>query len=197
VSYSPQRRTDTIELGQSRALETLKKPLLQALLASRLRGLQMAEDALWEVVDYRNLDDGFGVILDSLGRIVGRGRDGQSDADFKISIQIQIIQNRASGVTSEYLAIGELLQPGAGWAVIDQPPASFLIVAGTTITDPARAAREFEAIRALGTGMTLLVPPPAPSAALRWGWSGDAGIGIPGAGWSSDDTVGGRAGYTL
>jgi hypothetical protein len=196
MTYAPLRRRDHVELAQSRALESLKKPLLQVLLASRVSQLQKIEDALWEVISLRNLDDGFGVILDALGGLVGRGRSNENDAAYKISIQIQIIQNNASGVVADYEAIAALLEPASLWTIDDIGAGGFVLyTAGDPSSNPARAYREFEAIRVLGTGMVLLVSVGTPGEELRWGWSGDALVGVPGLGWSGDDTVGGRAGY--
>lgn len=195
--FNPLRRLDHVEIAQTRQLEKLKKPKLQALLDSRIKGLQLIEDDAWRVLETRNLEDGFGIILDMLGGLVGRGRAGESDADYLVSIQIQIIQNNASGVFPDYEAIAEIFQPDSQWTIDDTYGyAGFVLYpAGDAPPDPQRALREFNAIRALGTAMVVLIPVAGPATALRWGWSGDAAVGNPGLGWSGDASVGGLAGF--
>ncbi len=199
MTYAPIKRRNHVDLAQVRPLDRFKKPHLQALLASRIRGLQRVEDAAWETSELRNLEDGFGAILDAIGAIVGRGRNGQDDADFKVSIAIQIIQNNASGVESDYYAILALLQENTTWVVLSLPDAAFIVYSDKPADDPQRVFDELEAIRVLGTGMTVVLSPVPSGQEFRFGWSGDPGVpgGALGLGWSGDINVGGKLAWQI
>lgn len=112
--YSPAHSTDHVARGLSKFLSQFRnKPLLAALLRSYLNRVQELEDATWEVILNRLLDNAEGVQIDVIGRIVGRGRNNLGDADYKIAVRAQIRINRSSGRPEDVIDVARLsLPPG-------------------------------------------------------------------------------------
>lgn len=53
------------------------------------------------ILNSKNIDDNSGVWLDYLGYIIGVGREGRSDEDFRVAMRLKILINRSSGTTQE------------------------------------------------------------------------------------------------
>lgn len=112
MSYTPVKDTNHEGRGVARLLEQFRRSgNLQAILRSYLRQLQRVEDAAWEVIEKRNLVDGFGVILDNIGRIVGRGREDLDDDHYRIAIRAQIRINRSQGKPKDFTDVAVLATP--------------------------------------------------------------------------------------
>lgn len=112
MTYTPVKDTNHEGRGVARLLEQFKRSgNLQAILRSYLRQLQKIEDAAWEVIEKRNLVDGFGIILDNIGRIVGRGREDLDDDHYRIAIRCQIRINRSQGKPKDFTDVAVLASP--------------------------------------------------------------------------------------
>jgi|ERR1700722_1962128 len=91
-------------------------------LAALLQPLQDIEDASWQVLGARFLASAptytlpeTNTVFDSIGALVGQGRDGYDDADYKSLIYLRIAVNRATGRTTDWSKIaGILLQTATG-----------------------------------------------------------------------------------
>ncbi len=105
-----------------------------ALLRTFANRVQDLEAAIWTVINGRNLTNGAGgVVLDTLGGLVGEARNGRSDADYVAAISLRIKINRSTGRTPEVLAIVALAANGAPWEYHETPPAGFVVLfAGTS-----------------------------------------------------------------
>lgn len=91
--------TNHVERGLKRLLSQYRRPKIQAWLTAYLNRVQELEDALWEIINGRNLETAEGVQLDLLGTIVGRGRNGLSDTLYRLAIRTQIRINRSQGLS--------------------------------------------------------------------------------------------------
>lgn len=82
-------------------------PKLRASLAAKLGPVQSAEDLLWVLLRVMtSIDLGEGVVLDRIGRIVGRGRGSiVGDPLYRVALRTQILVNRSNGFVEELLAI--------------------------------------------------------------------------------------------
>lgn len=133
------KKTDYVVSGLTRFLKQFRdKRKLNALAASYLAEVQKLENAIWEVIEYRMLDNAEGIQLDILGKIVGRGRNDLSDADYKLAIRAQIRINRSLGRPSDLIDVAELSSPdGSDFSYSEYYPATVCIAFYTLISNTA------------------------------------------------------------
>lgn len=125
MSYTPVQATDHETRGPARLLEQFRRSgNLRAILQSYLRQIQNLEDAAWEVIAARNLQVGTGVVLDNLGRVVGRGRGDLDDTNFRRALRCQIRINRSFGKPKDFTDVAGLAAPdGTTFAMMVYPKA--------------------------------------------------------------------------
>lgn len=110
--YTAKASTDQVARGLARLLQQYRnKPQFAALVQSYLNRIQELENAAWEVILYRLLPNAEGAQLDSLGRIVGRGRGNLSDSNYLLAIQAEIRINRSCGTPEDMIAVARLSLP--------------------------------------------------------------------------------------
>ena len=110
--YNLQKIIDHADQGIAKFLEQFKdKANLEALARSYLNRIQELENAIWEVINIRGIEESEGVGLDAIGRIVGRPRLALVDADYRIALRAQIRINRSSGTPEDMLAVTGLSIP--------------------------------------------------------------------------------------
>lgn len=123
IEYIP----DHVERGLARLISQYKeKPLFRAWVASYLKPIQDIEDALWEVLTERGVDNGVGVQLDVVGKIVNRSRGGLGDDDYRIALRCEIRIQRSDGTSRDVIEVTNLaLPPGYSYlGPIDVGPAT-------------------------------------------------------------------------
>jgi hypothetical protein len=147
MTYNPERSTDHLARGLRRPIGILRKPKLQGLMSPHLRQRQKLESAAYEVAYSLNIESGFGVILDNIGAIVGRGREGAGDTEFKIALRAQIRINRSTGKTADFTDVGGLSVPGTTWHVDDYPPASLIVYSDEPVPSAEAVPVLFENLR--------------------------------------------------
>jgi hypothetical protein len=109
MTYAPQKITDHADQGVFKFLEQFKEqPALEALARSYLNRIQELEDAIWEVILIRGIEESEGVNLDAIGNIVGRPRLGLGDVDYRVALRAQIRINRSSGTPEDMIAVTKL-----------------------------------------------------------------------------------------
>lgn len=116
--------------GLARLLSQFQgKPRLTALLSAFLDECQEVEDALYDVYYQRALQNGVAVgdLLAKLGKIVGQGSEGLSDAIYRTLIQARIAANRSRGTKPDLLNMLTLLIPSTVIEAWTMPPASFYV----------------------------------------------------------------------
>lgn len=110
--YTATQSTDQVARGLGRLLQQYRnKPEFAALVQSYLNRIQELEDAVWEVILYRLLPNAEGVQLDSLGAIVGRGRNNLSDSDYLLAIQAEIAINKSCGTPEDMITVAQFSLP--------------------------------------------------------------------------------------
>lgn len=85
------------------------KPRLEAMLRALLEVVQQAEDAAWQVLTERWLDNAIGAQLDAIGTIVDLARAGWLDDTYRALLRAQVRVLRSRGRWSDLLGILELL----------------------------------------------------------------------------------------
>jgi len=128
---------DDHALRVSRFIEQWRdKPDLVAWLKTYLDQMQDIEDALFEILLERNLDDAVGVQLTILGDLVQQPRTTSVDEDFRTAIRARILINLSSGTPEDLIQLLRLLLPASeAFEFRDEPPAQLRM----TIVDPTAA----------------------------------------------------------
>lgn len=125
--------------GLARLLQQFKdKPRLAALLSSWLDEFQANEDAAFTLYYNRLLQNGVatGDILTKIGKLVGQGSEGLSDASFILLIKARIKTNRSTGRREDLIGIASLLVPGDIVRVTAYPPKSVAVQPDAACTLP-------------------------------------------------------------
>lgn len=152
MSLDPQQHAP---LAIARLAQYLKdKPNAQALLNAINAQSQAVENALQQVLTERALPVAVGDQLDQIGTLVGLARAGASDNEYRSFLYGWIKSNKSSGTAPQLLEIFQLiiaatptyaadvasfLYPVPVLTLIDEPPASFVILINTA-TDATLAA---------------------------------------------------------
>lgn len=186
---------DHVERGLTRLLTTLKRTQVEAFLAALLVQAQKVEDMAAEVAAYSNVESGFGVMLDWLGRIVGRGRDTYTDAQYRIGIRAQVRVNRAIGNDADITDVATLALPSVTFVVRSFPPKTTIIEATSALSEAEAAPMKdnFRQSRALGTRMHLMWSPEPRETQFICDDVNDPTVGaLQGCGDTADASAGGR-----
>jgi hypothetical protein len=145
--------TDHEARGVALLIERYRKPLVSALLRSWLAEVQAVEDALWQVLTQRAINNAVGAQLDVLGRIVGQPREGLSDEQYRVWVAARALVMRSSGMVAQLFAIADKLM-SAPMKLEEYYPASQLLRAQDVIdANIGRSiARMFATAKAGGVG---------------------------------------------
>lgn len=170
---------------------------LETLLAILLRPVQRLENAMIEMLTLRSVDAAVGVQLDVLGKLVGQGRGGLVDDDYRRYIRARIATNRSTGKREELIRIARLIvnDPAAKVYIARQGTATVFIridgVACPTSVEVALISFLGEAA-ALGVRVIVQTGQVAPSLRFKFSGGTPAGLGFdntiaPGSGGKLDD----------
>lgn len=103
MTYAPV--TDHISRGLAKLLAQFNGPKQRAMAAVYLRQVQALEDFANLAGASLSLSGGFGITLDRIGKIVGRGRNGLSDTDYLVALRAQIRINRSQGTVQDMIDV--------------------------------------------------------------------------------------------
>lgn len=82
---------------------------IEKLLSSIIEPAQTIEDTLQQMASERFVDTAVGEQLDIIGRIVGQGREGLADADYRRYIRAKIAANNSNGTVEDLLTVAFLV----------------------------------------------------------------------------------------
>jgi len=110
------------------------KPRLLAWILSYVRRCQELEDAAWDVILRRMIDNAENAQLDTIGKIVGQLRNGQDDPTYRIYITARIRINRSHGHPDDVISVLQLIEsaafgygeyyPCTAWIEFTAPPSA-------------------------------------------------------------------------
>ena len=128
--------TTHITDGLARLIEQYKNATKFKLwLSTYLRRFQTLEDAVWEVLTERGIDDAIGKQLDNIGAIVNRARGGLSDDDYRIALKAEILILRSDGRMNDVIAVAALALPsGFTFSTRDEAIATIRFVINEPVT---------------------------------------------------------------
>lgn len=164
--------TDHTKEALELLIETYKGlPRLSGLVASITNRLQEFEDINWDVTNKRLLDytDRHGntatavaAQLDTIGRIVGRGRNGQDDATYLIYIRAQIFLNKSRALRADVVTLLQLIEPSLLFSYAEVYPCVVVLeFLAPPTTRPAVLLDLAQRAVTGGVRVDLLIPPPA------------------------------------
>jgi len=108
------------------------KPRIAALLTVFAGQVQELEQALYDLLIYRQLEYAEGAQVDGFGSIVGEAREGRTDIDYKAAIRARINLNLCHGTPEEIINLVRGVAGDVRVKIRDFYPAAFL----AEIVDP-------------------------------------------------------------
>lgn len=146
---------DHADQGEALLLAQFRdRPRIKALLFSYLRRVQELEDAAFDVLVGRLIDDATGYLLEVIGRIVGQTNEGGWDDDtYRIFIKGRIRANKSNGHGDDIIDVINLVE-AADFVLSEVYPAA-MYVDFTTVTDASPLILMELARRAKGSGVRL------------------------------------------
>lgn len=155
----PDRDISHVDQGLSLLLAQFKgRPRIQAWAKAYLRQCQLLEDAIYDVLIQRLIDNAVGVQLDTIGKIVGELRSGMNDATFKIFITARIRINRSRGNTEDVLDVVAIITTTTLRFREYRPACLYMEFLAITDRDPVLIFRELHETKAGGVKLTVIVP---------------------------------------
>lgn len=110
---------------------------LEALARSYLKQIQDLEDALFEIILERDLDNALGVQLTVIGDIVQQPRTTSDDTRFRTMIRARIAINLSDATGEDVIGVARLLLfNGETFEIRDEPPAQVRV----TVIEPLTSA---------------------------------------------------------
>lgn len=153
IEHDTQHVDDALRLFLDQFKE---RPRLAALLSSYIQRVQDLEDAAWDVLVKRLIDNAEAAQLDAIGRIVGEVRDGRDDPTFRLFVLARIRINKSFGHADDVIDVLRLVE-AADFTYLEVYPASAYV---DYLTDTSQDAATLIALarlaRASGTRLQLL-----------------------------------------
>ncbi len=182
--------TEADHLKEARALllgQFQDQSVLTAFLDALVRQVSKVEAAAMEVMVVRNgdIDNMLADGLNKWGKILGVDRNGRDDADYKVALKLTIGTNLSSGTNADLLNIVLILAPTAVVEIVQNPPASFRIIATSfsgTDDDAAEMALLLARARASGVAGSLEYSDLDADALFTWE-AGTTPVASSGQGW--------------
>lgn len=119
---------DHAEQGEALLLAQFRdRPRIKALLYSYLRRVQELEDAAFDVLVGRLIDEATGYLLEVLGRIVGQANEGSWDDDtYRLFIKARIRANQSNGHGDDVIDVLNLVE-SADFVLSEVYPAAMFV----------------------------------------------------------------------
>jgi hypothetical protein len=124
-----------------------RTPRVVTILTALLSRVQEVEDTLQDLQAAISIDSATGGWLDLLGRIVGEGRAGLADLDYRRFIRARIAINASEGGIEQILTIAQLLTDGIASYYSAYPAAYWLLLNGPVALTSAVRQRILERLR--------------------------------------------------
>lgn len=151
-------------------------PRLTGLITAITNRIQELEDTNWDVLNKRLLDytDANGnpahavaQQLDTIGKVVGQGRNGQDDATYLLYIRARIFLNHSSGLPDEVIALMRIVEP-ATFIYREYPTAVWILFTEPTVAPPLDLVTIARLCVAAGVQLNLEYAPFADSDAFSY-----------------------------
>lgn len=159
MNYALNRTTDHVKKGLTLFIDQFKnKPRIAAWARAYLRQTQLLEDAAFDTLISRLIDNATGIQLDVLGRVVGEKRLGRADDLYRVFIRARVRINRSQGNTQDLLDVLAMITE-TPLSYVEYPPAYTSIeFYEITDQDPVLLLSMLRDTKAAGVGMSMVVP---------------------------------------
>jgi hypothetical protein len=97
------------------------KPLIEAVVCALVTPVQELEDACWQLLTGRAIDNAVGAQLDGVGQILDLPRVGWTDEQYQLFLRAQPLALRSSGTWPDVFAILEALGFDLALVVVSEP----------------------------------------------------------------------------
>ncbi len=134
------------------------KPRIEGWLRSYIAEVQAIENAAWDVLLLRLIDNAENEQLDVIGRIVGELRGDHDDATYRIFIAVRIRVNRSKGHASDVLEVLAMLDTTERIFQEIRPANFFFEFAVPMVLDPEDVLLTLQDTKAGGVGLVMVVP---------------------------------------
>lgn len=196
-----ERRSDIVLTALQRLSPALwGKPRIAGLLRSWLEESQELEDAVFDMIAARFIENATGSTLRTLGRLVGQKDYGWSESDLRAAIRGRIRANRSDGTIVDVAAVIDLMigaaSPGAGYLITEQEIATIVVqFAGVLAVNEPALRDVLSAARGGGVKLDLLLP--TNSITKVFTYRGAAQTNDPALGWNATPYTGTDGGAWL
>jgi hypothetical protein len=176
----------------------IDKPKVASMVFALTQGWQELEDAIYDVITKRWLDNATKGQLDTLGKLVGEPRYSRTDTQYQTAIRGRILTNRSQGTIEDLLRLIELMRPGVIYE-LDGGPASFTFRTDAVAHDLDAVVVPFlQDAAAAGVGVEILAPSSsANQLVLSDAQQGEISGTGEGLGSPTDANVGGHLSTTI
>jgi len=149
--------TNHIEHGLGRLITQYQgKPRLEAWLTSYLRQIQEFEDAAWDVVEKRLVDDATGAQLQALAKLIGQPIVSEDDEVLRLYVKTRIRINRSHGHSADVIAVALLLLDGAAFKYREVSPRNIVVDVLEPLTvDPTTTVALLRSAKGGGFSLSL------------------------------------------
>lgn len=145
--------------GLDRLLTQYKgRPRLKGWASAYLRQVQVLEDAAYDVLIARMIDNAIGVQLDVIGRIVGEFRSGRVDTVYRRFLRARIRINRSQGNTQDVLDVLAIITSTPLFFTEYQPACLYIALSQIADEDPVLLYSMLRDTKAGGVKLVFIVP---------------------------------------
>lgn len=160
--------TDHIAQARAKLVQKYRdKPLFLAFLDSLIKQIQELEDAIWDTIRSRFLDEADDFHTEILGKIVGQPRRGEDLATYKLYIGARILVNRSLARAKDIIQIANILlrvtDPADG-VLYDEAGCNIRLTAPDELdvnADPEVMVEMVRQAKAAGVGLLFVYSPEA------------------------------------
>lgn len=149
--------TDILETGIDLLLEQYRgKPVLEALITSYLKQVQLLIDAASDMHLARLVENATGPRLDEIGKLVGAKRTSADDNVYRLWVQAKILINKSSGTHTDFMLLAHYA--GTTGKVTDIHPATIRYETQQTTSAIVLTLQRLirEGIQAAGVGLAVI-----------------------------------------
>jgi hypothetical protein len=133
------------------------KPRIKALLLSYIRRVQELEDAAFDLLVARLIDEATGYLLEVIGRIVGQANEGSWDDDtYRIFIKARIRVNQSNGHGDDIIDVLNLVETADFILSEVYPAAMYVDFEEPTTVDPVILISLARGAKGAGVRLQLL-----------------------------------------
>lgn len=154
----PVKQSNHIGTGKALLIEQFKdRKNIEGMLSAYLRQIQILENTFWDIINSRLLNTAVGNQLDGLGDLVGEGRLGRNDTDYREAVRLRVRVNRSQGRAEDVMQVANLAAAAVGgMAEYQEMFPAVWVVTLFSVSSPSVIARMLQSTKSAATGGYLV-----------------------------------------